>query len=266
MAREHRALNVCIAGATGWTGSALVPAVAEADDLVLRCAVSRSLAGGELRGAPVYGSVVEALDGAGDVDVLIDYTSHEVVKAHTLAALERGVSVVIGTSGLTAGDYEEIAAVAGERGLGVVAAGNFSVTAALAQAAALLAARHVPHWEIVDYASATKPDAPSGTARELAERLGEVRPPELAIPVDETAGERAARGATIGATQVHSVRLPGFTVSTEVVFALPDERLSIRHEAGSSAEPYVSGTLLAVRAVPGVRGLVRGLDTLLLEA
>jgi len=258
-------LNVCIAGATGWTGSALAAAVADADDLVLRCAVSRSRAGDELYGAPVHASVVEALDAAGDVDVLIDYTAHDVVKANTLAALSRGIGVVVGTSGLTASDYEEIGAAAEERGAGVVAAGNFSVTAALAQAAALLAARHIPHWEIVDYASAAKVDAPSGTARELADRLGLVRRPELARPVEETAGERDARGATIGGAQVHSVRLPSFTVSTEVVFALPDERLSIRHDAGSSAAPYVEGTLLAARAVQGIRGLVRGLDTLLLN-
>jgi 4-hydroxy-tetrahydrodipicolinate reductase len=262
---EQPALSICIAGATGWTGSVLVPAVAAADDLVLRSAVSRSSAGGVLYGAPVYSSVLEALDAAGDVDVLIDYTSHDVVKLHTLVALERGVGVVVGSSGLTATDFDEIASVAESRGVGVIASGNFSITAALAQAAALLAARHVPHWEIVDYASATKPDAPSGTARELAERLGQVREPELALPVEETAGERDARGATIGGAQVHSLRLPSFTVSTEVVFALPDERLSIRHDAGSSAGPYVAGTLLAARAVPRIRGLVRGLDTLLLR-
>jgi|SRR5690242_3367127 len=257
-------LNICIAGATGWTGGALVPAVAAADDLVLRCAVSRSSAGGVVYGAPVYSSVVEALEGAGDVDVLIDYTSHDVVKMHTLVAVERGVGVVVGTSGLTAEDYDQIAAAAESRGVGVIAAGNFSITAALAQAAALLAAKHLPHWEIVDYASDTKPDAPSGTARELAERLGRVRRPEVAVPVEETAGERLARGATIEGTQVHSLRLPSFSVSTEIVFALPDERLSIRHDAGGSAGPYVAGTLLAARAVPQVRGLVRGLETLLL--
>jgi dihydrodipicolinate reductase len=86
------------------------------------------------------------------------------------------VAVVIGTSGLTAADFEEIDAAARDRGVGVIAAGNFSLTAAMAQAGALLAARHLPSWEVIDYASAGKPDAPSGTARELAERLGEVLP------------------------------------------------------------------------------------------
>ena len=210
----------------------------------------------------MHGTVDEALD---DTDVLIDYTSATAVKANVLAAIEAGVAAVIGTSGLTADDFAEIDSAARERSVGVVASGNFSLTAAMCQAAALLAARHLAHWEIIDYASATKPDVPSGTSRELAERLEEVRRPELGYPIQELEGPREARGATVGGTQIHSVRLPSFVVSTEVVFALPDERLTIRHDAGGTAEPYVEGTLLAVRKVPKLIGLTRGLDTLLLE-
>jgi 4-hydroxy-tetrahydrodipicolinate reductase len=262
-------LSVCIAGATGWTGRALVPAVREAPDLALGAAVSRSAAGrdlgealgGEAFGVPVFGSVAEALDG---IDVLIDYTHATAVKANVLAAVDAGVAVVIGSSGLTAADFDEIDAAARERSVGVVASGNFSLTAAMCQAAALLAARHLPRWEVIDYASADKPDVPSGTARELAERLGAVRRPERGHPIEDLHGPREARGATVAGAQVHSVRLPSFVVSTEVVFGLPDERLSIRHDAGGTPAPYVAGTLIAVRRAPGLAGLVRGLDTLLL--
>jgi 4-hydroxy-tetrahydrodipicolinate reductase len=211
----------------------------------------------------VHGTVDEAVD---DTDVLIDYTSATAVKANTLAAIEAGVAVVIGSSGLTATDFAEIDSAARERSVGVVASGNFSLTAAMCQAAALLAARHLPQWEVIDYASATKQDVPSGTARELAERLGEIRPPEVARPIEDLHGPQEARGATVGGAQVHSVRLPSFVVSTEVVFALPDERLTIRHDAGGTAEPYVEGTLLAVRKVPELVGLTRGLDTVLLDS
>jgi 4-hydroxy-tetrahydrodipicolinate reductase len=254
-------LNVCIAGATGWTGRALVEGVRDAPDLTLRSAVSRSAAGGEIEGASVYATAAEALDG---VDVLIDYTSVAAVKENALSAVRAGVAVVIGTSGLTADDFAEIDAAARERSVGVVASGNFSLTAAMCQAAALLAARHLPAWEVIDYASATKEDVPSGTARELAERLGEVRAPEVGRPLEEIHGPVEARGATVGGTQVHSVRLPSFVVSTEVVFGLPDERLTIRHDAGGSPEPYVTGTLLAARRAPELTGVTRGLDTLLL--
>jgi 4-hydroxy-tetrahydrodipicolinate reductase len=261
--------GVCIAGATGWTGRALVAGVLAAPDLELVSAVARSAAGrdlgealgGEALGVPVHARVAEALEG---VEVLVDYTSATAVKGNALAAIEAGVAVVIGTSGLTADDFAEIDAAARGRSVGVVASGNFSLTAAMCQAAALLAARHIPQWEIVDYASATKPDVPSGTARELAERLGEVRTPALGHPIAELHGPQEARGATVGGAQVHSVRLPSFVVSTEVVFGLPDERLTIRHDAGGTPEPYVAGTLIAVRRAPSLVGLTRGLDTLLL--
>jgi 4-hydroxy-tetrahydrodipicolinate reductase len=264
-------VSVCIAGATGWTGRALVPAVHEAPDLVLRSAVSRSAAGrdlgealgGDALGVPVHATVAEALDG---VDVLIDYTHATAVKANVLAAVQAGVGAVVGSSGLTADDFAEIDAAARERSVGVVASGNFSLTAAMCQAGALLAARHLPHWEVIDYASATKPDVPSGTARELAEKLGEVRRPALGHPIEDLVGPREARGADVAGTQVHSVRVPSFVVSTEVVFGLPDERLTIRHDAGGSPEPYVAGTLIAARRVPALVGVTRGLDTLLLEA
>jgi 4-hydroxy-tetrahydrodipicolinate reductase len=263
-------VSVCIAGATGWAGRALVRAVVDASDLRLVSAVSRSAAGRDLGealdgaalGVPVSGTVREALDG---VDVLIDYTSAAAVKENTLAAIDAGVSVVVGSSGLTGADFDEIDAAARERSIGVVASGNFSLTAAMCQAAALLAARCLPQWEVIDYASATKPDVPSGTARELAERLAEVRRPELGYPIEDLHGPREARGATVGGAQVHSVRLPSFVVSTEVVFALPDERLTIRHDAGATPELYVEGTLLAVRRVPRLVGLTRGLDRLLLD-
>jgi 4-hydroxy-tetrahydrodipicolinate reductase len=264
-------ISVCIAGATGWTGRALVPAVVDAPDLELVSAVSRSAAGRDLGdalggtelGVPVYARVEEALDRA---DVLVDYTSATAVKGNVTAAVETGVGVVVGSSGLTAEDFSEIDTAARERSVGVVASGNFSVTAAMCQAAALLAARHLPQWEILDYASAAKPDVPSGTSRELAERLEEVRRPELGYPLQELAGPREARGATVGGAQIHSVRLPGFVVSTEIVFGLADERLVIRHDAGGTAGPYIGGTLLALRKVREVVGLVRGLDTLLVGA
>ena len=264
-------LAVCIAGATGWTGRALVRGVLDAPDLSLRSAVSRSAAGrdlgeaigGDALGVPVLASVAEALDG---IDVLVDYTSATAVKANVMAAIDAGVGVVIGSSGLTADDFAEIDAAARARSVGVVASGNFSLTAAMCQAGALLAARHLPQWEIIDYASATKPDVPSGTARELAERLGDVRRPELGHPIENLVGPREARGATVAGAQVHSVRLPSFVVSTEVVFGLPDERLTIRHDAGGTPEPYVAGTLIAVRTVPALVGLTRGLDTLLIDS
>ncbi|MGN6799987.1 MAG: 4-hydroxy-tetrahydrodipicolinate reductase [Gaiellaceae bacterium] len=248
-------LRVCIAGITGWTGSAIAPAVAEADDL--------ELVGGVSRSDPAYASTVAEVLTAAPADVLVDFTHASSVKENVLNGLAHGANVVIGASGLSADDFGEIDARAHDAGLGVVAAGNCSLTAALLLRSAVEAAKHFDTWEIIDYASAKKTDAPSGTARELAERLAEVREPTIGVPVDEVIGPDGARGATVAGVQVHSVRLPSFVVSTEVVFAAPGERLSIRHDADQTPAPYVAGTLLAIRAVPGRAGLTRGLDRLL---
>jgi 4-hydroxy-tetrahydrodipicolinate reductase len=261
-------IRVCVAGVTGWTGGPVAAAVAAADDLVLVSGAAPSAAGSPLSdlvegtSGRVHGSVAEALDAA-DTDVLVDFTGRAVVKANVFVALERGVAVVVGTSGLTAQDYAEIDGRAREAGIGVVAAGNFSVLAALLLRSALETAAYTPVWEIVDYASAAKPDVPSGTARELAERLGATRRPSLERPLDTLQGPLEARGATIDGTQVHSVRLPSFVVTTEIVFAAAGERLVLRHDVGNTPEPYIAGTLLAVRAVGGRVGLTRGLDRLL---
>ena len=258
-------INVCVAGVTGWVGRALVPAIQAADDLRLVAAVARGAAGEHVPlAAPpvkVSASVVEAL--ATPTNVLIEYTAPTSAREHVLAAVERGVHVVIGTSGLTDDDYSHIDAAARARGVGVLAAGNFAISAVLLQHFAVTAARYMPSWEILDYAKAGKTDAPSGTAREIASRLATVRPPRIDVPIGETRGVAEARGAAMNGTQVHSIRLPGYVIGAEVLFGSAGETLSLRADAGAGAEPYVDGTLLAVRRVSGFTGLKRGLDQVL---
>ena len=259
-------LKVCIAGATGWVGKPLCLAVSEADDLSLVGAVSRTYRGRNLKdilGDPrldltVSGSVAEALDAP--ADVLVDYTKADVVKANVLTAIRKGVHVVVGSSGLTDEDFVEIDRAAKERGVGVIAAGNFAVTAVLLQRFACEAAKYLSQWEVIDYASDSKQDAPSGTARELAFRLSEIGRPEATHPVEKTVGERESRGTTLNGIQVHSIRLPSYVISIEALFGAKDERLTIRHDAGSGAGPYIQGTLLAIRKVRDRVGLIRGLD------
>jgi 4-hydroxy-tetrahydrodipicolinate reductase len=265
------AIRVCVAGVSGKTGSEVARAILASQEFNLTGAIARRSAGrnvGDVLGMPgngliVAGSLEDAL--AHPADVLVDFTTPGSVKQRTLDALGRGMRVVIGTSGLTAGDYLDIERTTIEKRLGVIAAGNFSITAALAKHFALIAAKHLPSWELIDYAKADKADAPSGTVRELAEALGEVAQSKVVVPVEQTHGEKRARGATIGGTQVHSLRLPGFVIAFETIFGMPHERLTIRHDAGASSAPYVHGTLLAVRRVMEVTGLVRGLDRLLFD-
>jgi 4-hydroxy-tetrahydrodipicolinate reductase len=123
----------------------------------------------------------------------------------------------------------------------VIAGGNFAISAMLLRCFAEEAVRFLPDVEIVDYAHSKKPDAPSGMTRELAYRLSRRRPESRVPPI-------------------HSIRLPGYVIGAEVLFGRHGERLSIKYDAGESADPYVEGTLLAMRHVTEVIGLRRGLD------
>jgi len=259
-------LRICVAGATGWAGSELSKGIFASDDMEQVAAISRSNTGkalGDVIGVegldtPIYGTAEEALQS--HPDVLVEYTKPEVAKSHILAALRSGANVVVGTSGLSNEDYEEIDTLAKQINRGVLAVGNFALTVVLLQKFAEMAAKYIPHWEIIDYAHSEKRDAPSGTARELANRLAGIRESQLDVTLEETEGVRETRGARMQGTQVHSVRLPGYVISIDAIFGMPDQKLILRHEAGTSAEPYVSGALLAIREVGKLVGVHRGLD------
>ncbi len=154
--------------------------------------------------------------------------------------------------------------VARQRQRAVLACGNFAITVVLLQRFAEMAAKLIIQWEIIVYASDAKQGVASGTAREMAARLANVRAPSLTVSLDDTIGPREARGATVSSSQVHSVRLPSYVIGAEVIFGMPDQRLTIRHDSGTSALPYVDGALMAIRRVAELKpGVHRGLDAVL---
>ena len=262
-------INVCVAGATGWAGSELARSIVGTTDLALVAGVSRTHANrnlGDVLGepridCPVFSSASDAL--AIPCDVFVEYTKPDSAKSNILAALEHGAHVVVGTSGLTEADFSEIDVAARSNQRGVLTCGNFALTVVLLQKFAEAAAKLIPQWEILDYAHDDKVDAPSGTARELAARLSGIRATEPTIPIEQTVGQREARGATLQSSQIHSIRLPGYVISAEITFGMPDQKLTIRHDSGSSARPYVDGALLAIRKVGTLVGVYRGLDSVL---
>ncbi len=262
-------IKVCLAGGTGWAGSALSRGIFEAADIELAAVISRTHAGqvlGEVLDvegltAPIFGSVDEAL--TTKPDVFVEYTKPEVAKSHVLSALNGGAHIVVGTSGLSDNDYQEIDEAAQKVQRGVLAVGNFALTVVLLSKFAEIAARYIPHWEIIDYAHSAKIDAPSGTALEIAHRLSMVQELQLDVPLDKMHGPRESRGVRLEGSQVHSVRLPGYAISVDVIFGMHEQKLVLRHESGSSAEPYVDGALLAMRKVDGLVGVHRGLDSVM---
>ena len=95
--------------------------------------------------------------------------------------------------------------------------------------------------------------------------LRAVRKPGIGVSLDEMCGPREARGAELNGVRVHSVRLPGYVIGVEAIFGSPGQRLHVKHEASSSAEPYVDGALLAIRRVGTLLGVHRGLDAVMDE-
>lgn len=263
-------IKVFIAGGTGWAGSELSKGVFKHQNMRLVGAISRTHAGRNLAEIlsletttiPVFENIDTALAEV-DFDVLVDYTKPEIAKINILKTLKKGKNIVVGTSGLTKDDYKEIEQTANQYNASVLAVGNFAITVVLLQKFAEMAASYIPNFEIIDYAHESKIDSPSGTARELAHRLSQVQKPSIHISQDELIGEKESRGANLDGVQVHSVRLPGHVIGIETIFGLKDEKLTIRHDSGASAEPYVKGALLAIEKVGTFKGLKRGLDSVM---
>jgi 4-hydroxy-tetrahydrodipicolinate reductase len=262
-------LKICLSGATGHVGQELVKGIQNTPDLELVSCLGFSTAGKrlpEVLNFPcpdllIHRTVDEALQHQ-SFDVLIDYTHPESVYQIITDSIRNKINCVIGTSGLSNTQYEQLDDEARKYHVGVFGAGNFSVTAALMIYLSQIAAKYIPHWEILDCSPDTKPDAPSGTARELAYLLGKIGRPKNTIPPDQVHGNPGTRGAEIDGTQVHSIRVPGFYSTVETVFGLPGERVSVRHDSISYA-PYVEGTLMAAKKVITMKGLVRGMNDLL---
>jgi 4-hydroxy-tetrahydrodipicolinate reductase len=260
---------VCVAGVTGWVGSALTPAILAQNDLVLTSAVARTSAGktvGEALGCKsdvqIRPSVAEAI-AKDEFDVMVDYTSVKTIFANVQAAVAAKKNVVVGTSGLTEEEFRALDIQARERNVGVVVGGNFAITAVLAQVFATCAARYIDSWEIVEYGPHSKKEAPGWTSQELATRLAKARPPKHPLVPESVIGDVRSRGATVQGTQVHSVRVPGIVMAFETILGSSNEQLTIRHDSGVGADPYIAGTLLAVRKIANIKGIRDGLDSIL---
>lgn len=225
-------IDVCVSGAGGRMGQAVVGAVTREDDMRVAMVVDPVLAGEE--GA--HPDLASAL-ASGAPDVMVDFTVPESVFANAMRALGAGVHVVVGTTGLSDAQVAEIRAAAEAGPANALIAPNFAVGAVLMMRFAAEASRHMAKAEIIELHHDRKLDAPSGTALRTA-RLME------------------------GDPVVHSVRLPGLVAHQEVILGGHDETLTIRHDS-LSRESFMPGVVLAVRAIGERPGLTLGLEPVL---
>jgi 4-hydroxy-tetrahydrodipicolinate reductase len=224
-------IRVAVSGAAGRMGATVCEAVEGADDL--------ELAG---RADPALGASLEEVLDQARPDVVVDFSIPGTVHGNARLCLERGVHAVVGTTGLTNDQLEDLRGLAAGSAANCLIAPNFAIGAVLMMLASKMIAPHMPDCEIVELHHDRKLDAPSGTAKRTAELIA-------------GAGGREP-------VPIHSVRLPGLVAHQEVLFGGPGQTLSIRHDS-ISRESFMPGVLLAVRRVAGLDGLVVGLEELL---
>lgn len=194
-------------------------------------------------------------------DVVIDFTNAAWTPALAEAALPAGVRLVIGTTGHDAGFLRHLESEAARRGVGVVLAANFAISAVLMMHFAKQAARFFDHAEIIELHHDQKVDAPSGTAKTTAELMRAARDSDFVHPPTEKETVSGTRGGSLGGIAIHSVRLRGLVAHQEVIFGAQGQTLTIRQDS-MGRDSYMPGVCAAVREVMKLDRMVTGLDQL----
>ncbi|MCY8484647.1 4-hydroxy-tetrahydrodipicolinate reductase [Bacillus atrophaeus] len=194
--------------------------------------------------------------------VLIDLTTPEIGKVHTKVALEHGVRPVVGTTGFTERDLEDLKTLTEDKGIGAIIAPNFALGAVLMMKFSQMAANYFEDVEIIELHHDQKLDAPSGTALKTAEMISAVRSDKQQGHPDEKEILPGARGAEQNGIRLHSVRLPGLIAHQEVMFGMDGQSLKIRHDSYNRAS-FMSGVKLAVEQVMKIDQLVYGLENII---
>lgn len=191
------------------------------------------------------------------VDASVPGISIDVVRA----AIERGLNVLVGTSGWSAERIALVRPLVEAAETGAVFIPNFSLGSVIGSALAAAAAPHFPSIEIVETHRETKVDSPSGTAVRTAELIAAAR--DEIGPVEAPHVDQRARGQQIASIPVHSLRRPGVIARQETILAGPGESLTIVHDTIDPALAYAPGIRVALAAARDARGVTVGLDALI---
>lgn len=259
-------IKVAVAGAAGRMGKEVVKLVLEDADLQLVAAVNRSQEGtdaGTLVGLPACGiKVTSDLELAlveTKPDVLVDFTMPKFAYPNTRLAVSHGVRPVVGTTGFTPEQIEELDKLCQSKEIGGLIAPNFSIGAILMMKFAAQAAKYFPHLEIMEFHGDQKLDAPSGTAIKTAEMIAQNREEIRQGNPKEEETIDGARGGYYNGFRIHSVRLPGVFAQQEVIFGGFGQTLKIRHDSYERAG-YMPGVKMAIEKVMGYTGMIYGFD------
>ena len=256
-------IKVAIAGSGGRMGKVLLECVAQADDLVLHAALENAgsplLCNVVADGVKITADMETALKGA---DVLIDFTRPEGTLRHLEVCRKLGVNMVIGTTGFSAADVEEIRKLVETNEIGAVMASNFAIGAIVMMHLAKVAARYFDYAEIIEFHHNMKMDAPSGTALSTAKSMAQARGKPFNRPPVEKGEALKSRGEQTEGISIHSVRLPGLLAHQEVIMGAAGQTLTIRHDT-IDRDCFMPGVILAIKAVVKRPGLTVGLAPIL---
>ena len=253
-------IKVIIAGFKGKMGSTAVQMVKDDQELELAALLDPFAAEDQVDGVPVF-TRKEALIGF-EADVWVDFTTPKFAYENTRFALENGFAPVVGTTGFTSEEIQELTSLSEEKKLGGLIAPNFAIGAILLMQFAAQAAKYFPNLEIIELHHDKKKDAPSGTAVKTAELVSQARTSLQQGAADEEELMAGARGAAFDGFRIHSVRLPGLVAHQEVIFGAQGEGLTIRHDSYDRIS-FMSGVNLAIKEVVKREKLVYGLEHLL---
>lgn len=255
-------INVLVNGALGRMGSEVVRTVLQENDMNLVGCVDPNGAGKMVEGHLVEEDLQNALDKY-KPQVVVDFTRPDVVMNNLKIILSNGIHAVVGTTGFTTENLKELDDLAKNNKVGILVAPNFAMGAILMMKIACEVAKYFPQVEIIEMHHDKKLDAPSGTAVLTAQKLAEARGGYVAQGHPEEVEKLAgARGHNYEGMHIHSVRLPGFVASQEIIFGSAGETLKIRNDS-INRECYMPGVMLGCRSMISKIGLVYGLDKLL---
>ncbi len=257
-------IRVLVNGALGRMGSEVVKKVWAEPDLELANVVDVKDGAVNLGDGVVFGidTDLEHAIQASAPDVVVDFTRPDVVMNNLRKILPMGVRAVVGTTGFKQADLEELDALAKANNTALLIAPNFALGAVVMMKLACEAAKYFPHVEIIEKHHDNKLDAPSGTAIITAEKIAEVRAAMKQGHPEEKETMAGCRGADYEGMKIHSMRLPGYVASQEVVFGGQGETLKISTDP-VSRECYMPGVALGCRKIMNETGLIYGLDKLL---